>query len=285
MEPTVKARIALNKDTFTPIENDIAEYVLENFESVAEENITTLAERSSTSEASVTRFCRKLGFSGFNKFKVALAQDIYISRNDALIDIEASGNPVISVANSYRKLLDNMYALIDRKELDAFVSMICGSEFIYMICSPKMKLIGMELESRIDAVGIKTKLITEYQAMINSSFQSGKGEMAIFLVENIGLSRYRNLALTFKNHGCAVGLITQFVSRKNHDCTDAVLIIVDKLIVQGLASISNNIMLLLLIDVIMTEIISRDRKYLKRKNLSDSLTMGEMLPDNLYFTP
>ena len=121
--------------------------------------------------------------------------------------------------------------------------------------------------------------------MVNSSFQADKGEMAIFLVENIGISRYRNLALTFKDHGCRVGLITQFVSKKNPDCTDAVLIIVDKLIVQGLASISHNIMLLLLVDVIMTEIISRDRKYLKRKNLSDSLTTDDILPDNLYFTP
>ena len=285
MEPTVKARIALNKDTFTPSENDIAKYILDNFESVAGENITTLAERSSTSEASVTRFCRKLGFSGFNKFKVAIAQDTYISRNGENVDIEASGNPVISVANSYRKLLDNMYALVNRKELDALVSMLCSSGFIYIICAHKMKLIGMELESRLDSVGIKTKLITDYRAMINSSFQADKGEMAIFLVENIGISRYRNLALTFKDHGCRVGLITQFVSRKNPDCTDAVLIIVDKLIVQGLASISNNIMLLLLVDVIMTEIISRDIKYLKRKNLSDSLATDDILPDNLYFTP
>ena len=285
MEPTVKARIALNKDTFTPSENDIAKYILDNFESVAGENITTLAERSSTSEASVTRFCRKLGFSGFNKFKVAIAQDIYLSRNEEKLDVETSGNPIISVATSYRKLLDNMYALIDHKELDAFVSMLCSSGFIYIICANKMKLIGMELESRLDSVGIKTKLITDYRAMINSSFQADKGEMAIFLVENIGISRYRNLALTFKDHGCRVGLITQFVSKKNPDCTDAVLIIVDKLIVQGLASISNNIMLLLLVDVIMTEIISRDIKYLKRKNLSDSLATDDILPDNLYFTP
>ena len=67
------------------------------------------------------------------------------------MDVETSGNPIISVATSYKKLLDNMYALIDHKELDAFVSMLCSSGFIYIICANKMKLIGMELESRLDS--------------------------------------------------------------------------------------------------------------------------------------
>lgn len=284
MDPTVKARIALNQDRFTPIENDIAGYVLNNFEDVVNESIASLAEKSSTSEASITRFCRKLGFSGFNKFKIALAQDIYISKKTVL-DAEVAGNPVISVVDSYKRLLDNMYSLIDLKELDHLVSLLCSADYVYLICSTKMKVVGMEMESRLDSIGVKSKLLLEYQSMINASFQAKKGELCIFLVENIGVSRYYNLAITFKNNGCSVGLITQFVARGNHNCSDAVLIVVDKLVVQSFVSISNNIMYLLVIDILITELLARDKKYQKRKSLSDSLSANDILSDTIYFTP
>ena len=58
-----------------------------------------------------------------------------------------------------------------------------------------------------------------------------------------------------------------------------------ELIALQMTEYASDLELLLLVDVIMTEIISRDRKYLKRKNLSDSLTTDDILPDNLYFTP
>ena len=63
-------------NSFTNTERKIAEYVLENYEEVLNSNITELAENARVSDASVVRFCRSIGYKGYQDFKVNAAMDV-----------------------------------------------------------------------------------------------------------------------------------------------------------------------------------------------------------------
>jgi RpiR family carbohydrate utilization transcriptional regulator len=52
----------------------VANYVLENMDAVIHMRIVDLAQEAQVSEPTVVRFCRALGLSGFQAFKVLLAQ-------------------------------------------------------------------------------------------------------------------------------------------------------------------------------------------------------------------
>jgi len=52
----------------------VANYVLENIDAVLHMRIVVLAQEAQVSEPTVVRFCRALGLSGFQAFKVLLAQ-------------------------------------------------------------------------------------------------------------------------------------------------------------------------------------------------------------------
>ena len=52
----------------------LADYIFVNTTSVQYMSITSLAENCGVSEATITRFCRGLGLSGYNDFKLALAK-------------------------------------------------------------------------------------------------------------------------------------------------------------------------------------------------------------------
>ncbi|MFT6153666.1 MAG: RpiR family carbohydrate utilization transcriptional regulator [Bermanella sp.] len=52
----------------------VASYVLENMDAVIHMRIVDLAQEAQVSEPTVVRFCRALGLSGFQAFKVLLAQ-------------------------------------------------------------------------------------------------------------------------------------------------------------------------------------------------------------------
>lgn len=54
----------------------IAHYVAQNPEHLADLSISELARHTNSGEASIVRFCRTLGFSGFREFKVAFAAEI-----------------------------------------------------------------------------------------------------------------------------------------------------------------------------------------------------------------
>ena len=60
--------------TFSKSEKKIADYIMENPNAILPMFITELAERSGSSEATIVRFCRKLGFNGYQQFKLALAK-------------------------------------------------------------------------------------------------------------------------------------------------------------------------------------------------------------------
>lgn len=60
----------------TPALAKVAETVLAQPDATIYQSVTELAEVSGSSEASVMRFCRDLGFTGFQDFKLSLAKEL-----------------------------------------------------------------------------------------------------------------------------------------------------------------------------------------------------------------
>lgn len=58
----------------TKSEKKIADYVLQHRDETQYMSISEVADEVSVAEATLTRFCRKLGLKGFNQFKLALAK-------------------------------------------------------------------------------------------------------------------------------------------------------------------------------------------------------------------
>jgi DNA-binding MurR/RpiR family transcriptional regulator len=57
-------------------EQKAADYVLSNPNDTIYSSVTLLAEKAMVGETSVIRFCRKLGFKGFQDFKLSIARDL-----------------------------------------------------------------------------------------------------------------------------------------------------------------------------------------------------------------
>jgi len=64
-----------NYSQMFPAEKRVADYIRENLDKIVDMNIADLAELSGTSEATVIRICRRLGFKGFYQLKISLAKE------------------------------------------------------------------------------------------------------------------------------------------------------------------------------------------------------------------
>ncbi|MDF2681881.1 MAG: transcriptional regulator, partial [Brevibacillus sp.] len=62
--------------SFTKSEQKVAQIVLTQTESVIYSSVIDLAEKAEVGETTVLRFCRKIGFRGYQEFKLALAQEL-----------------------------------------------------------------------------------------------------------------------------------------------------------------------------------------------------------------
>ena len=65
IQPALVEKLKRDINSFTPRQRALAEFILQNPESLAFLTITDLAKRVEVSEATVTRFCSTLGYDGF----------------------------------------------------------------------------------------------------------------------------------------------------------------------------------------------------------------------------
>ena len=69
-------RISAEYYNLTPAEKKAADYVLSHQRKTQDMSITELAAASGVAEATVSRFCRRLGCKGYNAFRLAIANSI-----------------------------------------------------------------------------------------------------------------------------------------------------------------------------------------------------------------
>ena len=60
----------------SPVLRRVAQYVLDNPNAVIYHSVTEFAEATQSSEGSIIRFCKDMGYSGFQEFKLSLAVEL-----------------------------------------------------------------------------------------------------------------------------------------------------------------------------------------------------------------
>ena len=71
----VPNRIAEKYSKMTKSEKRIADYFLEQKRDLQLTSITELAEQCSVADSTIFRFCKMLGYNGYNDFKIAIAKE------------------------------------------------------------------------------------------------------------------------------------------------------------------------------------------------------------------
>lgn len=107
-------------DSMGKSEKKIAEWVLLHPNEILSISISELAEKSQSSEATIVRFSRRLGFSGFQDFKISFADysvnepvNPHISKDDSCVDVFSK------VANDICISLEKTKNSIDKDALEA----------------------------------------------------------------------------------------------------------------------------------------------------------------------
>src|SRR5215203_1582336 len=72
---SVLARVRAKLPEFTGALQRVAEHILSDPAAAARATIVELAERSGTSPATITRFCRAMGFDGYAELRLGIAAE------------------------------------------------------------------------------------------------------------------------------------------------------------------------------------------------------------------
>lgn len=115
----------------SPVYRQLAQYILDNYSTVAGMDISTLASAANVSTATVTRFAISLGCSGFPELRQQLKKIIFNNYTslDEIHDV-LHRDPAQDVTDVYDALrgLPGRYQLIDKSLIRRAAEMICASD-------------------------------------------------------------------------------------------------------------------------------------------------------------
>lgn len=282
MVSPVISKIISMQPSFTVSENEIAQYVINNAEQVVGSTITTIAQNTGTSEASINRFCKKIGFKGFNSFKVALAQEnFYKSMQDS--EPASQGSFVSTISQDYRHMLVNTTAMLDEHQIFRAAGAMAKAAHIYIFSMSNTAFVARELEFKLSMVGLYAKAITELSEARLYSFRINREDLAIVIAPSLLIrDLYQTLSVCREN-GVPIISISSYDSPKLGNLIDYKFIISDKITMQNSVSISNNLTFLYVTDVLYCALLESDKTLKQRRLTSDSILDSQQRMDNYFF--
>ena len=196
---------------FFNAEKRIADCVLEDTAGVAAMTSAELAHCSSTSEATVTRFCKKLGFENYRAFQLALARDV-MERQPLEISNEVQlDNIPQSLQNILSNKIDEMSATINGinpENLQRVLELLQNAQLVQIAAVGNTIPVAMDAAFKFNQLGMRC--ITSEISEKNSAFAlTLTPQDVLLLISNSGKSRQLNqMAQTARDNGVPVVLIT-----------------------------------------------------------------------------
>ncbi|HEJ2469050.1 TPA: MurR/RpiR family transcriptional regulator [Vibrio cholerae] len=164
----------------------VADYVLENAHEVQYQTITDLAFNTKTSEATVVRLCRDLGYKGYSDFRMALAVDLSQSANQSQLKMDGDICEV-SAQSAVDSLMDTA-KLIDRAALNRICELVHGAKFIGCVGVGASSIVGRYLAYRLVRIGKKAIMYEDTHLAAMSAGQSVVGD-AWFAISSSGSTK------------------------------------------------------------------------------------------------
>lgn len=259
------------KNQLTSIEKKIAEYILEDPERI--KNLTTyeIAKNCDTSQASIVRFSKKLGFSGFPDFKLSLSQDIGNRKAESHVNImheelkSTDSFEIIGkkVATENIRAVNNTYEITDFNELEKAVKAINNARKIMLAGVGFSGIVARDLYFKLMELGKVASF--ENDSHMQLSYLSTMNENDIlFVISHSGKTlELFNLTKVAKNKGIKIITLTSVANNPIRELGDIKLSTVEMKSDFRATALSPRISQLTIIDMIYIKLM------LENENLQD----------------
>lgn len=158
VEVSCKEKILGSMELLTNSETKVANYVLNNYAETLNYNVSELADKAGVSDASVVRFCKSLGYRGFQDFKISAAKDILPRDryfNPSLEQNDDAETICRKIFNLEIAALNRTFSLINFSDMDIACEAIFRAEKVLAIGSGGSLIVAKDLQHKLMKIGIQ----------------------------------------------------------------------------------------------------------------------------------
>jgi DNA-binding MurR/RpiR family transcriptional regulator len=138
-------------------EMKVADYVLDKAEDVIHFSVSQLAEQACVSDPTVIRFCRAMGFKGFQDFKIHLAQSVIPpvrTIHESMNEKEDAPELVRKVFATSREAIQRTLGTLDFKVVQEAIEALCHAEKIIFHGLGGSATVAMDAHHKFFRIGI-----------------------------------------------------------------------------------------------------------------------------------
>ena len=211
----VLARIRIRLASLGPSTRSIAGFVLENPGQVVGMSVTELAEATGASDGSVINFCRQLGLSGFQQFKLSLAQETVKPVQFIHEDLQPSDDSAAVCRKMFSagiQALRDTLSVLDPDAVASAVKAIKAAERIEIYGIGSSAPIAEDAQYRMLRIGLNVKVVTDSHIQAISASLTGP-KVVVLTISHSGAT-HETLASTrlAKEAGATTIVVTNFAN-------------------------------------------------------------------------
>ena len=185
------SRIQEKLESLSKMERKTAECMAENQDKLIYASITELAELAGTSEATVTRVCTKLGYSGFQALKVSVARELVSQHEKIHEDLKADSPPEMIIDKIFSSAIHTLTMTrkaLDGKAVAGSIDALCRARRIVVIGNGNSGAIALDAQHKFLRIGLNVSAYTDDHMQMIAVVSMTKDDVLI-AISHSGSSR------------------------------------------------------------------------------------------------
>ncbi|WP_139892528.1 MurR/RpiR family transcriptional regulator [Bacillus sp. D386] len=263
-------------NSLTKTEQKVADYIMGNHEEAVYSSVTDLAEMVGVGETTVLRFCRKLGYRGFQEFKLSVAQNLMEVDEHVYGKIDERDSVEViakKIANQNVSALNDTVALLKDSTLQSAIEKINKARKIYFFGVGSSGFTALEGKHRLMRLGYNTEHVSDSHFMSMTASLLGKEDLIIAISSSGSTKDVVDAVKIAKENSAFVICITNQARSPITKYADLILLAANKESPFEGGIFSSKIAQLLLLDILATKAALNNREQASKaiKNTAEAV--------------
>ncbi|WP_000992263.1 MurR/RpiR family transcriptional regulator [Vibrio cholerae] len=272
------SRLRYCMEGYSPKLKTVADFIVSNADSAQYLTITELARDTMTSEATVIRLCRDLGFKGYSDFRMALAIEIsqpqFTKNNDVP---KEDGDRIDDATQSAITSLQDTSILIDRKQINRICQMIHQADNIHCVGVGASSIVGRYLSFRLTRIGKSSTMFEDTHIAAMRAVKSTPSDLWFAISSSGSTKDVVYVATRAKKQQSPVVSLTNIRHSPLSVTSDEVMVAARPEGPLTGGAFASKVSALLLVDILINQLVAEHAEYAESVKDTAEVTMAFMV--------
>ncbi|SDL47885.1 transcriptional regulator, RpiR family [Paenibacillus sp. OK060] len=220
-------RINTYYPSMTKSEQKVARCVRDNPDNIIYLSVTELADFAGTGETTVMRFCRKIGFKGYQDFKLMLAQGLPKRQNQP--DGEQGEDDYADhLYTAMVGVLQSSLGMLDRSQLEQAVKFLDSARHVQFFGVGSSGITAMDAKNRFLRIGRRAEANSDSHIQSMMAVTMGEGDVAFGISVSGSTLDTNDMLMKAKQNGAKVIAMTNYAKSPIASIADILLLTAGK---------------------------------------------------------